>query len=215
MNTKVLLTITLVLFSVLIVYIFKKVSFHNNIDKHLDYFNVEVAHSDSVDIIFSFLNTAYKREFEAFKLYKQYNNAFWISSYLRSFQDLENQVNHSLDTARVDIIYGSRNTFEEVLKLSTYLGQNRVNLFGNKDIHEIKVILVSSNWHLKRVKMIAEHLLADYKLSYYAVNNNGTDLHNLKQYKSEYFDISIDWLRCMIWKISFGNITIKANKALI
>lgn len=193
---------------------FTKISFYNNIDEKLVFFQVADDVPQTVDVIFSFGGSNFRREKKAFFLFNKFENAIWVLSYAYPIPELEKILGGDIDSLRRVQIKNCRNTFEEVLQLKTFL-DNKYNhgKFG-KPRKDLSILLVSSDWHLKRIQVISKALLKDYQIYLIAANDERSEIEKLVFYKEEYIDMFIDWWRSLIWKITFGKATIFANTTI-
>lgn len=99
-----------------------------------------------------------------------------------SFQTLLNKNEvisaEELEGVQVDLDYDSRDTFENVRETVEFLGQNT---------ELTKILIISSDYHILRIKMIVSHYLKDSGKEFY-YDSTVTKFHNWKNVKKLFWE---------------------------
>lgn len=117
---------------------------------------------EKVDIIFTFagenVRVAYSKE-----LSSRYPNSFWIlSDYKNGYSRLLRKSNY--DMSRVHIIDTCQNTVSEVSSLDNWIKQHASQL---KIDNTLSIGLVSSPYHMRRIKLMVERQFKEHKINFY------------------------------------------------
>lgn len=99
-----------------------------------------------------------------------------------SFQTLLNQnkviAEELLDGVQVDLDYDSRDTFENVKETLVFLKQNS---------ERNKILIISSDYHIFRIKLIVDHYLQDSGKEFY-YDSTVTKFNNWKNFKKLFWE---------------------------
>ena len=99
-----------------------------------------------------------------------------------------------IDLNLMEIDYWARNTIENVISTLKFIGT-----LNNTQ----KILIVSSDYHIFRLKMIFEHFTEDnqqnYQFYYYGVENSYRDVDNLIKLHKEIFKLIRGWLIMKLW----------------
>ncbi len=175
-----------------------------NLERFISKFKIEYNEPEEVNYILSFGGGFPDRERKAFDLYKKYPDSKWVLSSNHKIEFFEKRLESKIDKDRVISITDSRSTFEEIYRFRALL--EKAN--PQKDL---SIVLVSSWWHLRRIKAISCFLLYGYEKEYIPSDKEGSMKDNTTKLKNEFFDYYFDLFRSILFFISFGNIVIMAD----
>lgn len=123
----------------------------------------------------------HKREIYALELYKRYKPV-WIVSTMNEEKFKEWAVMNNVDTKDLTMVLGCRSTFEEVNRFSEIL-KYRIDKGHKEKLH---VGLVSSFYHMRRIKMIQNFSFNNYFFLYSLPVP-------IEQYNYSFFDLNNWW----------------------
>ena len=99
-----------------------------------------------------------------------------------------------IDLNLMEIDYWARNTIENVISTLKFIGTLN-------NTH--KILIVSSDYHIYRLKMIFQHFTEDnqqnYQFYYFGVENSYRDVDNLIKLHKEIFKLIRGWLIMKLW----------------
>lgn len=110
-------------------------------------------------------------------------------------QEVESEIETDSDTAgmQVDLDYESKNTFGNVRETVQFLKVNP-NLK--------KILIISSDYHIMRVKLIISHFMEDHKSEFYfdSVSNNYRDWKEIKKLLKETLKLARTYIQLKIFR---------------
>lgn len=108
-------------------------------------------------------------------------------------QEVESGTEENMDGLQVDLDYESKNTFENVRETVQFLK-------ANSELK--KVLIISSDYHIMRVKLIISHFMEDQKTEYYydSVTTSYSEWKEIKKLLKESLKIIRTYVQLKIFR---------------
>lgn len=145
-----------------------------------------------LDVIMSFAGDRSTRDKYAKTLIFQHNNAIWILSGRNKNQYMMELQKEGVDTTRILFADSCKNTLEEVLFLKGFVEKNKKVL---------KVALVSSPLHMKRIHIFINKLIRrnDEKVKYYYLPTPYHTLSNKTDFNVATGAVIMEWAKIIFY----------------